>query len=153
MTVFWERVDIRGPDDCWISSHPRANSYGHRIYCEKGKPVLAHRQAYKLHHGSLPVGGPTAHGAVIMHTCDNPACCNPAHLRAGSQLDNIRDMKEKGRANPPKTLSGERNPNAKLKDSDLPVIREMYASGMLQREIGERYGVTQVRISQVIRST
>ncbi|WP_407069879.1 HNH endonuclease family protein, partial [Loigolactobacillus coryniformis] len=26
-----------------------------------------------------------------LHHCDNPPCCNPEHLFAGSNLDNIYD--------------------------------------------------------------
>lgn len=36
-------------------------------------------------------------GFVVMHTCDNPRCINPEHLKLGTGLDNIVDRQVKGR--------------------------------------------------------
>lgn len=52
----------------------------------------APRVAYELYVGPVP------YGLVVMHTCDNPNCVNPAHLRIGTQTENMRDMINKGRA-------------------------------------------------------
>ena len=60
------------------------------------KVYSAHRVAYALAHGGIP-DGQGFHGTVIRHTCDNKLCCNPAHLVAGDQHANVRDMKERGR--------------------------------------------------------
>jgi DNA invertase Pin-like site-specific DNA recombinase len=49
-----------------------------------------------MRHGSILPNG-EHHGTVVMHRCDNPACCNPAHLTLGSQRDNARDAAAKGR--------------------------------------------------------
>lgn len=52
--------------------------------------ILAHRAIHAFSGGDV--------GAeVVMHTCDNPSCCNPDHLRGGSYADNMQDMHQKGR--------------------------------------------------------
>lgn len=87
---FWSRVDDSGgPDSCWpwqLSRFP--TGYGHAILHGR---EYAHRIAYELATGNDP------RGLDVCHTCDNPPCCNPAHLFAGTALDNMRDRDAKGR--------------------------------------------------------
>lgn len=51
--------------------------------------VLAHRVAFFIANGYWP--------EICRHTCDNPPCCEPAHLLDGSQADNVHDMIERDR--------------------------------------------------------
>jgi hypothetical protein len=51
----------------------------------------AHRFSYVAHRGEIP------DGMVVMHTCDNPACVNPDHLKLGTQADNMMDRDAKSR--------------------------------------------------------
>ncbi len=55
--------------------------------------VYAHRLAWELKNGPIPLG------ALMLHRCDNPGCINPHHLRPGSPADNTADMLAKGREN------------------------------------------------------
>ncbi len=91
-----------GPDACWPYRGAR-DHHGYGRLAEgrtsKGKRRFAHRWAYELANG--PLVDHLAHTddeILIMHTCDNPPCCNPKHLRAGTDRDNIHDMLAKGRA-------------------------------------------------------
>jgi hypothetical protein len=81
---------------CWLWQAGKfARGYGMvNVGCDfRGKQhtEYAHRVAYVLAHGDIPAG------AVVMHTCDVPACVNPSHLALGDQGDNIRDCYAKGR--------------------------------------------------------
>lgn len=51
----------------------------------------AHRAAYQLFVGPIPAG------KIVMHTCDQPRCVNPDHLKVGTQADNMADKMAKGR--------------------------------------------------------
>lgn len=87
---FWKRVDRRGDDDCWPWTGTKdRHGYGRLSHF---KPVRgAHRLSYELATGVEPVG------LVVCHSCDNPSCVNPRHLRAATQRDNIHEAIAKGR--------------------------------------------------------
>jgi len=60
-----------------------------------------------------------------MHTCDNPGCINPDHLKLGTYTDNVQDMITKGRQ-VIADRTGEKNPRAKLTASDVAAIKLRY---------------------------
>jgi len=101
--------------------------------------VLAHRISYIEHHGPIP------DGLHVLHSCDNPPCINPDHLRVGTNDDNMRDRAERNRH---ARLFGERNPRAKLTESDVLAIR---LSSLPQKELAARYAVSQSNISVIKR--
>lgn len=90
---FFAKVEFRGEDECWPWTGMRAHGYGY-IWRE-GKMVRAHRLSYEIHVGEIP------EGLLVLHSCDNPGCVNPAHLRVGTGVDNSRDAIERGRFVPP----------------------------------------------------
>ena len=92
---FWEKVDIRGTEECWPWLAARSAGYGRFTVSAQKCGELAHRLAVQLTTGEEILYT----SKVVLHDCDNPACCNPRHLRVGTQQDNIRDMLEKGRGN------------------------------------------------------
>lgn len=83
------RTDRSG--DCWIwTGATNGNGYGRFVY--DGIHIYAHRAALAFAVGEIPPG------MVACHSCDNPPCVNPDHLRVGTMKDNVRDMHERGRA-------------------------------------------------------
>ena len=155
---FHASVEKRGPDECWPWGKARLKKPGHDYGCFKAarRMLKANRVAYFLHHGVDPFP------ALVLHACDNPPCCNPAHLFVGTQDDNRKDCKAKGRVpsgdqHPTRRMPevvprGSRNGNSKLTEEKVRGIRTDYASGMFsQQALGEKYGVHQVVVGQVVR--
>jgi hypothetical protein len=79
-----------GADGCieWTGKVDR-KGYG-RISIE-GRQFFAHRVTWELANGPIP------DGMCVCHHCDNPPCCNVAHLFLGTIRDNNLDMSAKGR--------------------------------------------------------
>lgn len=146
---FWRKVDKNGPTPahrpdlgpCWPwTAYRNGKGYGRRA---APGDTYAHRLAYALAYGPVPAG------LWVLHRCDNPPCCNPAHLFLGTNMDNMRDMAEKGRRVP---LPGARNGRAKLDAGAVAEIRTLYAAGAAtQRELAQRFGVTRPAIGYVVR--
>lgn len=86
---FWEKVKIGAPDECWPWRGARLPAGYGRVKID-GKATLAHRTAY---FSANPKAKQRRAIRLILHSCDNPPCCNPAHLRLGSFVDNRRDLK------------------------------------------------------------
>lgn len=101
----------------------------------------AHRIAYELAHGEVPSG------LCVRHKCDTPRCCNPAHLELGTLADNVQDRHVRGRN---ARQSGVANGRAKITPEDVRYIRAN-PDRLLQRELGEKFGMTQVNISAIQR--
>jgi hypothetical protein len=92
--LFWQKVDKspgQGPaGDCWQwTAFKTKTGYG-KLTIHK-EQWLAHRYSYQLANGA------PKEGLYILHSCDNPSCVNPAHLRAGTQQENVADMDARNR--------------------------------------------------------
>lgn len=93
-----------------------------------------HRVTYMLYHG------PVDEGMVVRHKCDNPCCCNPAHLEIGTQEENMRDMVDRGR----------HVGSAKLSMGDVVEMRALKLRGVSTASMAARYGVAESTVSAAL---
>lgn len=141
------------------------------------KQYGAHRVAYALANGFDPEA-PAPPGEIVMHSCDVPRCCNPAHLSAGTHSENGYDRDRKlrrrrlyGDENParkcpervrrgsqhhsrlcPETVArGEQCGAAKLTATSVRDIRTLFSTGAYTRnELAEAYGCTSSNVGYIL---
>ena len=139
---FKGQLEIR-EDGCHIWTHG-TNKLGYgmmKLPMEK-KPGLTHRVALEL-----KLGRQIGDGLCALHICDNPPCCNPEHLREGSQLDNVNDKVAKGRQS---ILQGEVHGSSKLTEDQVrDILRN--TNTFTQEVLSEQYGVSRPTISDILR--
>jgi hypothetical protein len=147
---FWAKVRVGAPDECWEWTGmrgPAPNNYGFMFKSSNPRRwYRAHRLSYELHRGPIP------EGMHVCHNCDNPPCCNPAHLFLGTHADNMRDRREKGRTGAEKRR-GVANGRAKLSDAQVAEIRRRHKAGESQSALGREFRVRQGHISRLVHGT
>jgi hypothetical protein len=143
---FWEKVDKRGPDDCWEwQAGFLSGGYGHFRTKVDGVPINgAHRFSYVLHNGPIP------DGMSVCHRCDNPRCVNPTHLWLGTTADNNADRYAKGRHGLHTGTPGEAHPKARLTEQQVLEIRQRFANGERCADLARAYGMHKNTISQIL---
>lgn len=108
------------------------NSGGYPISWKDGKTVYAHRVA----------AGATK-GQVVMHTCDNPICVNPNHLRIGTHKDNSQDMVDKNRQ-----AKGESCGASKLLEKQVLEIRFLQGS-LASRKVAKLFNISKTNVLDI----
>lgn len=137
---FLAKVDIRGPNECWNWKNG-CFDFGHGEFWMHGRGNKAHRVMWQIVYGGIPTG------KCILHSCDNPPCCNPRHLFAGTQLDNVVDMVRKKRG-----AKGESQGASKLTSKQVEEIRkERKSIGTSFKGIAEKFGVSKACVMSIIK--
>lgn len=139
---FWSKVDKNGPihpilkTPCWLWKGTLSNNnYG--SFGVNGKTVSPHRYSYELEFGKLP-----NRNVLACHHCDNSLCVNPSHLYAGSHQTNMIDAMEREQWHCPSRPVGEKNPAAKLNESQVLEIRELLRLNTKQKMIATRFNIS-----------
>lgn len=142
---FWPKVDSSGGDDaCWPWLGSTGHGFGYGCFRDRGRTYMAHR--FALH---LVTGEPLDTPLQALHSCDNPPCVNPAHLRWGTQKENIADARDRGRWSPPPANPG-RTTNHKLTPAQVAEIRRRVSQGETQAAMCREFGMTSGAISLIV---
>ena len=138
---FSEKYQIDPRTGCWNwTACKDKHGYGHiSLGGKHGGHALAHRVSYEIHVGQIP------DGMGMLHSCDNPACVNPRHLRPGTQVDNVRDMEARQRGN----NYGKR----KLSTAQVTEIRRLIAAGEKQCVIARKFSIGESHITRIKKAT
>lgn len=147
---FWSKVAIGEPDECWEWQRSRrGGGYGQFRVSPGQSPQRASRVAWTLKFGPIPGG------LWVLHRCDNPPCCNPAHLFLGTVAENNADMQAKGRSRDfrqqeyAQIVEGVRH----LSDDEIRLARQFHDGGESCRSIARRLGVAHTTISRLVNQT
>ncbi len=134
--VEWE-VDEK---NCWNCTSHAPDTSGYPRASRNGKMVRLYREAYEQNFGPVPSG------EVVRHTCDNNRCINPAHLTAGTQLQNVQDRVERNRS-----ARFDKNGRAKLTPENVRLVRTSQKGGsQLARELDVSPGlISRIRSREV----
>lgn len=142
---FWDRVDTSGgPSACWPWRGARSVVGGYGVISiwfpdeRWQRQYKAHRVAFEYEFGTIPAG------LMVCHRCDNPPCCNPAHLFVGTAADNIADRDAKGRT---ARIGGERHSQARLSVEDVRAIRRRPQD--TGRALAREFGVCPSMITKI----
>lgn len=150
----WSRVDKSG--ECWTWTGPvDRKGYGY-MYVRPGKGGGVHRFTHRVSY-ELSTGRPIPDNMLVCHRCDNPPCVRPDHLFLGTQSDNLKDMRTKGRHAVGERIwknrfhwKGTQHHMSKLTPDIVIEIRKMHRRRTSMSNIALRYGVSGNTVRDVI---
>ena len=130
-------------DTCWEWQRG-CNTSGYGQTSIGGKTTRVHRLVCEWFHGPAPDNKPCA-----LHSCHNPKCCNPRHLRWGTHKENMEEKVSADRANftGPR---GSRSGHTSLTEEDVLSIRSRVADGEKQVDLAREFRITSGSMSSIV---
>jgi hypothetical protein len=139
--VLWSKVDKKGEDDCWPwLGYKNEQGYG-RVMIDEWS-YYAHRVIFNLVNPNvIELSAPKSSDeyGFLLHSCDNPSCCNPKHLRVGTHAENMADKVAKNRQ---KTFPTDTGPRCKLTMTQARQARQLKKDGMSTRDLAAQFGIS-----------
>jgi hypothetical protein len=144
---YQQRFNVGGPDECWEWQERGRDKDGYGIlsWRENGKhfTVRAHRWGFQEQIRPLEPG------EHVLHSCDNPPCQNPAHWSAGTNADNMADMKAKGRGTGPGR--GEKHHSTTLTQAQVDEMRRLRVEeGWTHQRIADAFGTSRRNVGRIL---
>lgn len=134
VTMFWSVVAKGQPQECWgWQGYRDEDGYGWFFWDGRMRP--AHELALSFSTGEVRLPG-----LDTCHSCHNPPCCNPNHLRFDTRQANVADTVAAGRNH---------RPQGRLNSEIAETIRQRIAAGAKQQDLADQYGVTNSTISMI----
>ena len=142
--LFFNKLVIDWWSDCWLWFGAIEKHSGYGIASAGGNRTdRAHRVSWRMFRGEIPPG------LYVLHKCDVRNCVNPSHLFLGTQLDNVRDMCQKGRRRNGVTV-GEKNNKSKLTTAQVLEIRRLRTELKTPfRKLAPQFGVDFTTIRRI----
>jgi len=108
-----------------------------------------------MHHGEIP------DGLSVLHSCDNRRCVNPAHLKIGTQSENIAEARERGRMakgddhglrkHPERSAKGSDHGRSKLTSDQVLEIRRIGSDVSVRvADIASRFCISTTAVYDIL---
>lgn len=135
VTRFWMQVNMATPEDCWEWTGYAEEGYGR--YFDGERMRFAHQLAVEW-----TTGEARPDDLDTCHSCHNPLCVNPQHLRYDTRSANVADMVKAGR--------WQRN-TKRLTSQDARTLRERHYQGASGRQLAREYAISEQAVSAILK--
>ena len=146
LIVRFEKYTVTTDTGCIIWTG-KSHSNAHGRMTVQGKSYYAHRVAYVMFKGPLPID------KVVCHSCDNPQCVNVEHLFLGSIRDNSIDLAKKGLNGTvlhPEAYANRRFGPKITDEIKMAALNAYLDTNLSQREIAAKYGISKSMVNKII---
>jgi hypothetical protein len=133
---FLSKISVLGPDECWPWTAGSALKNGRGTFSWSRQGYVRTAPVFAIEW----LGGVALNGLWALHTCHNPACCNPKHLYAGTHEDNTRDMCTAGRQS-----------SRRWSDEQIREMRDKHAAGRSTKGLAKEYGTSLSRMQDIVK--
>lgn len=145
---FWSKVDRRTDEECWNWTAGTFKK-GYGAFYLDGRMRKATHISLEMATGPSPEPHLQA-----LHSCNNPPCVNPGHLRWGTHDENMQDKADHGRpwrGSIPPARRGTSNGRAKLTEKDVKDLRRCWSRGFTLSELGEIFSISISQAGRIVR--